>query len=78
MIHAKASLNYDHSFIVLVTVIMIVNSEHKIFIVQATGPVRSGPIRSGQVRSGQVRSGQVRSGQVRSGQVRSGQVRFKK
>jgi hypothetical protein len=40
MILAKvsyASLNYDHSFIVLATVIAIVNYFHKTFIVQATG-----------------------------------------
>jgi hypothetical protein len=31
-----ARLSYDHSFIVLATVIMIVNYDHKTFIVQAT------------------------------------------
>ncbi len=34
---AKASLNYDHSCIVLVTIITIVNYNCKTFIVQATG-----------------------------------------
>jgi len=37
MILAKASLNYDHSFIALATVIMIGNYDRKTFIVQATG-----------------------------------------
>ncbi len=37
MILAKASLNYDRSFIVLATVITIVNYDRKTFIVQATG-----------------------------------------
>ena len=37
MILAKASLNYDCSFIVLATVIMIINYNRKTFIVQATG-----------------------------------------
>jgi hypothetical protein len=36
MILAKASLNYDHSFIVLATVIRIVNYDHKTVIVLAT------------------------------------------
>ena len=36
MILAKASLNYDRSFIVLATVITIVNYDRKTFIVQAT------------------------------------------
>jgi hypothetical protein len=34
---AKAGLNYDHSFIVLATVITIVNYNRKTFIVQASG-----------------------------------------
>ncbi len=33
---AKASLNYNHSFIVMATVITIVNYDCKTFIVQAT------------------------------------------
>ncbi len=37
MILAKASLNYYRSFIVLATVIMIVNYDRKTFIVQAAG-----------------------------------------
>ena len=37
MILAKASLSYNRSFIVLATVIMIVNYNFKTFIVQATG-----------------------------------------
>ncbi len=37
MILAKASLNFDPSFIVLATVIMIVNYNRKTFIVHATG-----------------------------------------
>jgi hypothetical protein len=37
MILAKASLNYDHSFIVLATIITLVNYNCKTFIVQATG-----------------------------------------
>ncbi len=37
MILAKASLNHDCSFIVVATVIMIVNYDCKTFIVQATG-----------------------------------------
>ncbi len=37
MILAKASLNYDRSFIVLANVITIVNYNRKPFIVQATG-----------------------------------------
>jgi hypothetical protein len=37
MILAKASLNYDHSFIVLAIVIAIVNYDRKTFILQATG-----------------------------------------
>ncbi len=37
MILAKASLSCDHSFIVLASVITIVNYYHKTFIVQATG-----------------------------------------
>ncbi len=37
MILTKASLNYDHSFIVLATVIAIVNYDRKTYIAQATG-----------------------------------------
>jgi hypothetical protein len=37
MILAKASLNYDHSFIVLANGIMIINYNRKTFTVQATG-----------------------------------------
>jgi hypothetical protein len=37
MILAKASLNYDRSFIVLANGITIVNYDRKTFIVQATG-----------------------------------------
>jgi hypothetical protein len=37
MILGKASLNYDRSFIVLATVITIVNYDRKTFIGQATG-----------------------------------------
>jgi hypothetical protein len=36
MILAKGSLNYDHIFTVLATVITIVNYDHKTFTVQAT------------------------------------------
>ncbi len=34
---SKASLNYDRSFMVLATVITIVNYDRKTFIVHATG-----------------------------------------
>ncbi len=45
MILAKAILNYDRSFIVLATVITIVNYDHKTLIVQATGRgIRSVPM----------------------------------
>jgi hypothetical protein len=37
MILAKANLSCDRSFIVLATVITMVNYDHKTFIVQATG-----------------------------------------
>jgi hypothetical protein len=40
MILARASLYYDCSFIVLATVITIVNYNHKTFIVQATGDMK--------------------------------------
>ncbi len=36
MILAKASINYDRSFIVMATVITIINYDRKTFIVQAT------------------------------------------
>ncbi len=38
MILAKASLNYNRSFIVQANVITIINYDHKNFIVQASGP----------------------------------------
>ncbi len=46
MVLAKASINYNHGFIVLANGVTIVNYDRKTFIVQATGLMFRGKVQN--------------------------------